>query len=117
MIVAVTYVWFVGEGGECIRPVVDAGGILFASFHVRFAADGKPEDQIRFAHLFLNPSALGMSPAHCAVILHYPVDLARVILGETECADAPRALSAYPDAKLHESTRGYLELSFQQSCK
>jgi len=113
----VTRVWFVREDGEYIRPAVDGGGVFFASFHASFSASGKPEDRKRFAYLFLNPGALGMSPAHYALILHNPVELARAILGETECADALRALSSYPDVKLHDSACGYLEHSFRQSCK
>jgi hypothetical protein len=113
----VTRVWFVREEGEYIRPVVDAGAVFFASFHGRFTAAGKPEDWKRFALLFLNPEALGMSPAHYSVIFYYPVQLVRTILGDTECVEALRALSAYPDVSLHESVCTYLNSNFQQSCK
>jgi hypothetical protein len=102
----VTRVWFVREEGEYIRPVVDAGGVLFASFHARFTAAGRPEDLKRFAYLFLNPEAHGMS-----------FELPRLILGDTECVEALRALSAYPDVRLHESVCTYLNSNFQQSCK
>jgi hypothetical protein len=102
----VTRVWFVREEGEYIRPVVDAGGVLFASFHARFTAAGRLEDLRRFAYLFLNPEAHGLS-----------FELPRLILGETEGAEALMALSAYPDIRLHESVCEYLKFNFHQSCK
>ena len=112
-----TRVWFVREDGEYIRPVVDGGGVLFASFHVRFTAAGKPEDSKRFARLFLNPGALGMSPAHYAVVFHTPVEFARVILGDSEWADALKRVAASGDIRLRESACEYLHIYFQQDCK
>jgi len=112
-----TRVWFLREEGEYIRPVVDGGGVLFASFHAKFASAGRAEDRMRFALLFLSPPALGMNDAQYSVIFHTPVDFARVILGDAELADALRRLGWYPDPHLRESTCEYLKINLQQSCK
>jgi hypothetical protein len=110
-------IWFVREEGEYIRPVVDAGGVFFVSFHGKWFDPPKQEAPRILALLMLNPAALGMSTAHYSIIFNNPVMLARTILGEKEIVERLKALATSPDLELRESACYYLKDQFRIPCR
>jgi hypothetical protein len=112
-----TQVWFVREEGEYIRPVVDAGGVFFISFHGKWFDPPEKDAPTVLALLMLNPAALGMTPSHYAVIFHYAVTLARTILGEEETVKRLKALATSQDPAVRTSVCSYLDSQFRQPCR
>ncbi|MBZ5725640.1 MAG: hypothetical protein LAP87_11660 [Acidobacteriia bacterium] len=105
------------EEGEYIRPTVDGGGFLFASFHTTWS-DGQSTDvRRRFAFLLISPAAVGRTASQFAVILSTPADLACLVAGDEVCIKLLRALATVPDAKLHEGVCDYLKSQLRQTCQ
>jgi hypothetical protein len=113
----ITRVWFLRREGEYLRPIVDAGGAYFASFHWKWANVPKGAEQRVFATLLMDPAALGLSPGNYDEAVRN-LYIAQSILGEQEVAVRVRALAALPGhPELRRDACGYLSGTLKEPCK
>jgi hypothetical protein len=111
----VTRVWFLREEGRYLRPVVDAGGLFFCTFHAK-RQDG-PHSEAQFGELLLTPSANSRSLSQFAVEGFYSAaSVACLILGQPLCTERLKSLAGLGDPKLSQAACSFLSSQFDEPC-
>jgi hypothetical protein len=115
---SLTQVWFVREEGSYLRPVVDAGGPFFFTFHEKWTPQTAGADPERhFGQLLLSPRATGLTPEEYAQSFFKPAGLACWILGNADCMQRIRSLAAIDNRALHDAACKFLDYQFGEKCR
>lgn len=110
-------VWFIREEEGYLRPVVDAGGPFFFTFHVAWGPHAAgPDSERYFGSLLLSPSATGLSPEEYAQSFIKPAGLACWILGRADCIQRIRDMATTDNRKLHDAACEFLYSQFHEGC-
>jgi hypothetical protein len=112
-----TWVWFVREEGQVLRPTFDTGmppymGLFTDWDDVTSVVDARR----RLGELLFTPLANGDSLGDFAEYLPVVFDMACELLGKVDCALQLKAISYTSDIRLREVSCGFLKGEFGQPC-
>lgn len=112
-----TRVWFVREEGNYIRPVVDALGVYFVAFNVKWDDGSREDSKKKFGRLLLSPNAVDTSPRDYGRWWDFELpSTACSILGRDECIGRIKGLAALGDPLLRRNACDFLKSQFRETC-
>ncbi len=113
---SVTRVWFCREEQGYLRPVADAGSLMFVSFKADWDSSPEQDPQTRFATLLLTPSAESTNRETFKQTFFASASTACLILGRAQCVNKIRTVAELHDPALTSTACDFLRTQFREKC-